>query len=134
MIKKYLLFTLGIVAVGLAVLGVWLPGLPTTPFLIVALWAFANTSPRFHAWISRAPIFKTAMTHVRHYENHRAVTKRVKVVSQSFAWGSVALTAGLRGWNSWVVLAVLLAAIASSLAMYFIPTLSEKDINDGGAK
>ena len=46
--KRILLLVLAWFCVGAAFVGIFLPGIPTTPFLIVALWAFAKTSKKFH--------------------------------------------------------------------------------------
>ena len=44
-------FLLGFLCVGTGVVGIFLPGLPTTVFMIVALWAFSKSSERFHDWL-----------------------------------------------------------------------------------
>ena len=49
--KKIILISIGWLCVGLAFIGTFVPGIPTTIFLIIALWAFAKSSKKFHAWL-----------------------------------------------------------------------------------
>lgn len=51
----WLLNGLGWICVAIGAVGLVLPGLPTTVFLLIALWAFGRGSPRFHAWLYRHP-------------------------------------------------------------------------------
>ena len=52
-IKRWLLQTLALLSLGTALLGLVLPGLPSTEFVLLAVWAAARSSPRLHAWILR---------------------------------------------------------------------------------
>ena len=65
-----LLIILGWLAVVLATLGVVLPLLPTTPFLLLAAWCFARSSPRFHHWLLHRSWFGP---YLRHWQQHRAL-------------------------------------------------------------
>lgn len=73
---RLLFMALGFVCVGLGVLGAFLPLLPTTPFLLVALWAFSRSSRRFHHWLYTHPRFGPRL---QEWQEHGTVPVKVKV-------------------------------------------------------
>lgn len=120
---KALHVALGLVATVLAIAGAILPGLPTTPFLLLALWAFARSSPTLSAWLHRIPILRSGLAEADRFAKRRAVRPAVKLTALSFAWGSVALTGLLApSLTSVVFIAVLVAAISATAFMLWIPT------------
>ncbi|MBY9067022.1 YbaN family protein [Hyphomonas sp. WL0036] len=121
--SKPFFILIGLVFTGLAILGAILPGMPTTVFLIVALWAFARSSEKMTRWLENIPILRTALKEARRFEERRAVRPQVKRIAVGFAWGSAALTAGMaQSFTKPVVLIVGLAAVAASVVMILIPT------------
>ncbi len=68
----------GIAAIALGALGVVLPLLPTTPFVLVAAFAFANSSERLHAWLVDHNIFGALIVNWR---RHGAISRSAKVAS-----------------------------------------------------
>ena len=68
--------TLGWTSVGLGIAGAFLPLLPTTPFLLLAAYAFSKSSDRLHRWLIEHPNLGPPITHWHH---HRAISKHTKI-------------------------------------------------------
>jgi len=84
--KRIILLALGWFCVGLAFIGIFLPGIPTTPFLIVALWAFAQSSKKFHAWLLNHKRFGPIL---QNWESHRVVPRKAKILMVIFQFFAV---------------------------------------------
>lgn len=116
---RWLLWLAGSVALALGLIGVVLPGLPTTPFVLLAAACYAKASPRLHGWLLNHR-FMGPM--VRDWETHRSLTRRSKIVAQV----SMVVMVGLSAWGLRerpVVLAiVLIAALIGVLVVARIPT------------
>lgn len=87
----------GILCVALATLGLFLPLLPTTPFLLLAAWCFSHSSERLHGWLRGQRVFGPIL---RDWEEQGAIRLRVKwlasllivlLVSYPLAFGSMPL-------------------------------------------
>jgi hypothetical protein len=80
---------LGLAATGLAVAGAVLPLLPTTPFLLVAAYAFARSSPRLHRWLTEHKQFGPLIDNWNRYGaiNTKAKTSAVLVMIATLAGG-----------------------------------------------
>lgn len=73
---KPLFITLGLLLVGLAVLGIFLPVLPTTPFLLLALACFGKSSEKLHNWLLTN---KTFGPFIRQWHETRSMPRKAKV-------------------------------------------------------
>ncbi len=85
---RYGYVALGCMFVGLGVIGAFLPVMPTTVFLIGALWAFAKSSPRLETWLLEHPRFGPRLVAWR---AHRVIPLRVKIFAFSSMAASLAL-------------------------------------------
>ncbi len=85
---------IGIICVALGFIGVLLPVLPTTPFLIPAAFAFSKSSPRMHRWLLEHDIFGGP---IRDWEAYGAIKPRFKVIACTAMTGvfMVSLLSGL---------------------------------------
>ena len=84
--KKIILITIGWLCVGLAFVGTFVPGIPTTIFLIIALWAFAQSSKKFHAWLLNHKRFGPIL---QNWESHRVVPRKGKILMVIFQFFAV---------------------------------------------
>jgi len=74
-VARWVLLVFAGLCLVLAVIGVILPGMPTTVFLLMAAWAAARSSPRLHAWLLGHRLFGPML---RDWENGRCVSRRAK--------------------------------------------------------
>lgn len=128
LLRKVVLVLVGLIFTGLALLGAVLPGLPTTPFLIIALWAFARSSRRLTRWLQRVPILQSALREAQRFEERRSLRPGVKLAALALAWSSVGLVAWWkRSMIEPVVGVMVLGAIAATVTMVLIPTDRGRD-------
>lgn len=121
--RRLAYISVGAIATLLAIAGVILPGLPATPFLLVALWAFSRSSDRLLSWLDRVPLLREALVEARRFEERGAIRREVKITAVAVAWGSVLFTGFASNFSSPVLLGVVTAAaLAGSIAMWWIPT------------
>jgi len=69
MIKKYIFLLLGFVFVGIAYIGIIVPGIPTTVFLLIAVWFFSRSSKKFENWLMNHKIFGELITNWNLYNS-----------------------------------------------------------------
>lgn len=107
-----LLFVAGWVSLALGVIGIFLPLMPTTVFVLLAAWCFARSSPRFHRWLLAHRWFGPM---VRSFRDGGRLPRAVRLRAVITIW----LTMGLSMWlvgAAWAV--VLLTVIGSALTVY----------------
>jgi hypothetical protein len=88
---RYLLMALGWLNVGLGVIGLFLPLMPTTVFLLIALWLFSKSSVRFQRWLYDHPKLGSTL---RAWHAHRAIPTSAKFAAlgmMSASWMIVVL-------------------------------------------
>jgi uncharacterized membrane protein YbaN (DUF454 family) len=121
---KVILVIAGTVCVGLGVLGIVLPLLPTTPFLLLATTCYAKSSPRFYNWLMNSKLFGN---YIRIYRAGKGIPLRVKIVSIVLLW--VTIIFSLFSLSQYAYLCVLLILIALIVTIHIsrIKTLNSKD-------
>jgi uncharacterized membrane protein YbaN (DUF454 family) len=75
---------LGILCVILAGLGILLPGLPATPFLLLASFSFARSSKRMHDWLTNNRVFGPILMD---FLDRKGIRLHIKIISIAMMWG-----------------------------------------------
>ncbi len=118
-LRRWALVVAGVVCVGLAILGVILPGLPTTPFVLLAAACFAKSSPRLH---QRLLAHRYLGPMVRDWESHRSLPLKIKWLSTSLMAVMVSLSAWQLQHRPWAAVAVLALGVVGAVVVWRIPT------------
>ncbi|WP_142850750.1 YbaN family protein [Telmatospirillum sp. J64-1] len=109
---RLLYLCLGWLCVGLGVIGAVLPVMPTTPFLLVALWAFSRSSQRFHDWLYHHPRFGPTL---RAWRRHRVIPARAKLTALAAMVASLTYVSFFVA-ESWILPAVIAAFMSMPAA------------------
>ncbi len=112
---RWLLATAGVIAVALGVIGIFLPLLPTTPFLLLAAACFVRSSDRLYNWLINHKWFGA---YIRNYRLYRAVTLRTKIVALVLLWG-VMISSIVFVVDAWP-LRLIMATIAACVTIHLI--------------
>ena len=104
-------FAVGLLMVLLAGLGVVLPLLPTTPFVLVAAFAFARSSRRWSTWLHTHPVFGPL---IHNWQQHGAISQRAKILGVGSMAAVLALSLALQAPP--LVLGVQVVVLSASAA------------------
>ena len=107
---------LGSLSLALGILGIFLPLLPTTPFLLLTAALWIKGSPRLY---QRLLAHKRLGPYIRQFREQRAIPLRAKIVSVSLVWITLGYSAGWLVEN--LLLRILLLALATGITVYIRP-------------
>lgn len=110
--KRLALLICGWCNVALGMIGAVVPGMPTTIFLIIALWAFTRSSPRLRRWLYEHPRYGPAL---RDWDRHRVIPPRAKRLAAAMMIASLAIIAVLA--SNWI-LPVAIGAVMAIVLLY----------------
>ena len=112
---RYLLIAFGTIFLILGIIGIILPLLPTTPFLLLAAACFARSSKRFHSWLLNNKWFAP---YIKNYQKGKGIPLKVKIMAISFLWITILTSVYLFIEN--YLIEILLLVIATFVSIHIL--------------
>ena len=117
--KRIFLISLGTLLVGVGIAGIFIPVLPTTPFILLAAALYARSSQKFYNWLINNRIFGKI---IKNYREHRGISLKVKIAALALLWITISCSA-IFGTGLLIVRIILfLVAIGVSVHILKIKT------------
>jgi uncharacterized membrane protein YbaN (DUF454 family) len=117
MAKRLTLIIFGWLCVVLGVIGIFLPIMPTTPFILLAAWCFARSSERFHQWLLNNRFFGQM---IKDWEAGKGIPRYVRNYAIAMLWVSMIGSMWLIGqW--WSILILVPIGIGVSIYLWRLP-------------
>lgn len=116
---RYIFLSIGFLSLGLGLLGVALPLLPTTPFLLVSLWCFSRSSTKWRRWLLTNKLFGS---YLKSYISGEGIPLRLKIFILALLWSTTLYCAIELINNIFVSVGLLLISTAVTVHLSIIKT------------
>jgi uncharacterized membrane protein YbaN (DUF454 family) len=114
-LKKYLFVIVGTVALVIGIVGIFLPVLPTTPFLLLAALCYLRGSRRFYDALLRNRFYGI---YIKNYLEGKGMSRKMKIWTLFLLWGSLVTTAILA--TDSLIIRVMLAAVLVGVTIHIL--------------
>lgn len=122
---RYTLFVIGWISFVLGMIGLLLPVVPTTPFLLLSAACFLRSSPRFYVWLTE---HRWWGKYIRYYLNGQGIPRRIKILIIAMLWITILTSSLLIVKIHW--LSVMMISVAAIMSFYIMrqpePSLDDK--------
>lgn len=118
-LPRPVLLGIGWTCVGIGFVGVFVPGLPTTTFLLIAAWCFYRSSPKAHQWLMEHRLLGP---YVRDFLNGKGMPMRSKVIALTMIWLTCGSSAAFFIRPLWLRAVVLLCGVIGTVVILRVPT------------
>jgi uncharacterized membrane protein YbaN (DUF454 family) len=123
-VVRALLMVAGTICLGLGAIGIFLPVLPTTPFLLLAAGCYLRSSERLHKWLLSNRWFGE---YIKNYQAGRGIPMKTKIIALSMLWGTILYSTFFIVDQILIAqIALLLIATGVSVHLIRIPTFKKK--------
>ncbi|MCF8373471.1 MAG: YbaN family protein [Bacteroidales bacterium] len=123
MAKKILFISLGTLSLILGIIGIVVPGLPTTPFLLLTLALYVRSSERLYNWLMSVKLIRA---YIEDYRENKGMSLHMKISSIGLMWGMIIISITWFIEQAWLDITLLLVGIIGSIVMGFVVPTGKK--------
>src|SRR3990170_8801326 len=120
--RKGIFVVAGTISLGLGAVGVFLPILPTTPFLLLSAACYYKGSERMHGWLLNSKLFGS---YIRNYKEGKGISQMGKIFTIFLLWITICYSAFFIVNNSIVQIVLFTIAIGVTVHIITLPTLKK---------
>ena len=124
MIIKTLLIILGSLSIGIGILGIFLPLLPTTPFLLLGAACYIRGSRKLYTWLIQ---HKWLGAYIINYRENRSISRKTKITSIILLWSSIGYSMVFVISSTLVRLALFIITVGVTAHLLSLKTLVSKN-------
>jgi uncharacterized membrane protein YbaN (DUF454 family) len=124
-LEKTIFIVAGTVSLGLGAVGVFLPILPTTPFLLLSAACYYKGSERMHRWLLSNKLFGS---YIRNYKEGKGISQTTKILTLSLLWITICFSAFYIVRNFPIQIVLIAIAIAVTIHVITLPTLRKAQL------
>ena len=125
--QRFLFIVGGSVSVGLGVIGIILPLLPTTPFLLLAAYCYAKSSKPFYIWLITNRYFGE---YIYNYREKKGIPLKIKMYTLILLWSTICFSAFYVVNLLWVRILLMIIATGVTIHILTIKTLKKQKVKN----
>ena len=124
--KRVIYITFGTFSLGLGILGIITPGLPTTVFLLISSFFYVRSSKRMYGWLVNHPrLGKT----LREWDEHKSITMRTRRTALISMWTAILISSALM-YGRWIIMAIIISMGALGTVVLLMVPVRKNDAAD----
>ena len=120
---RWILIIAGTIFLGFGIIGIFLPILPTTPFLLLSAACYARSSKRFYTWLMNNKWFGN---YIKNYREGRGIPLKFKIFTISLLWITILFSIYYVIDNFWVEVILIIIAFSVTIHILTIKTFKQK--------
>ncbi|MDP2134982.1 MAG: YbaN family protein [Sulfuritalea sp.] len=130
LLVRVVLWTLGSIALLLGIIGIFLPGLPTTPFILVAAACYARASERFYRRLVENP---TVGPLIVEWRRHHSIPFRIKLIAITLMSLTICISIWSFSGKPWLQGLLAFIGISTAIVLWRIPSRDHDSAQKTGA-